>query len=126
MDALELQLILDEAYQKSFLDKIEFLTEKDKEYKRSDFFKFTKIPLLTLYEKFDMYKTRKTGLADEFAEFIAQIDTEQVTEKIAEFIESAEQNKKIVETLNDIIENFNYQKIIDVAAEVQEELNKLK
>lgn len=126
MDTLELQLILDEAYQKSFLDKIEFLTEKDKEYKRSDFFKLTKIPLLTLYEKFDMYKTRKKGLADEFAEFIAQIDTEQVTEKIAEFIESAEENKKIVETLNDIIENFNYQKIIDVAAEVQEELNKLK
>jgi hypothetical protein len=126
MDNLELQLILEDAYKKTFLDKIEFLVEHDREYKKSEFFKLTKIPLLTLYEKFDQYKTKSITIVDEFIEFIQSIDTDMVAEKVADFITSAEQNKKIVDTINDIIENFNYEKITKIAAEVQEELNKLK
>jgi predicted transcriptional regulator len=126
MDNIQLQLILDEAYSKTFLDKIEFLLEKEKDYKKSEFFRLTKIPLLALYEKFDGYKTRQKNIADEFNDFIYGIDNDLVVQKISEFIEVAEKDKKIVQTLNEIIENFNYEKISEIAEQVQKELNKIK
>lgn len=126
MDNIQLQLILDEAYKKTFLDKIEFLLENEKDYKKSEFFRITKIPLLTLYEKFDIYRSKNRNIADEFNDFIYGIDTEAVVQKISELIDLAEKDKKIVDTLNNIIENFNYEKISEIADKVQGELNKLK
>lgn len=126
MDNIQLQLILEEAYQKTFLDKIEFLLGKEKDYKKSDFFKYTKITLVDLYQKFEVYKSRSRNLADELNDFVEGIDIDRIINFIQEFIAKAEENKPIVDTINSIIENFNYEKISEIATQVQEELSKIK
>lgn len=125
MDNIQLQMILEDAYKRTFLDKIEFLIEQDKDYKKSDFFKKTKIPLLELYKSFDAYKSKGLDLAKEFNDFIEGINVDNVIELLKEFIEALEQDKKISEVINDIIENFNYEKISDIATMIQEEMQKL-
>lgn len=124
MNNIQLQTILNSAYKKTFLDKIEYLMENEKDYKRSEFFKNTKIPLLTLYEKFDIYQSKGFNIIDEFNDFVEGLDMNMVAEKLSDFIDAAEKNKKIVDTINDLINNFNYEKISEIATEIQEELNK--
>ncbi len=126
MDNIQLQLMLEEAYKKTFLDKIEFLFEKEREYKKSEFYRKTKLSLVDLYQNFETYKARSRNLADEFNDFIEGIDTDSIINFIDEFIGKASENKPIVDTLNSIIENFNYEKISEIATQIQEELSKIK
>jgi len=126
MDNIQLQLMLEEAYKKTFLDKIEFLFEKEREYKKSEFYRKTKLSLVDLYQNFESYKAKSRDLADEFNDFIEGVDTNAIINLIEEFIEKASENQPIVDTLNSIIENFNYEKISEIATQVQEELNKIK
>jgi len=125
MDNIQLQLILDEAYTKTFLEKIEFLVENDKNYKKSEFFKNTKIPLLELYKNFEQYKNSQNDLIDEFNDFIEGINIDIVIEKIREFINKVEDDETIVEKLNDFIDNFNVEKVSEYATQIKEELNKV-
>ena len=125
MDNIQLQLVLEEAYKRTFLDKIEYLADQDKEYKKSEFYKKTRIPLFELYQNFDKYKSKGLDLAKEFNDFVEGIDLDNVIELIKEFIEKLEKDEKIVDVLNNLIENFNYEKISEIATVVQEELNKI-
>ena len=125
MNNIQLQLVLEEAYKRTFLDKIEYLTDQDKDYKKSEFYKKTKIPLLELYKNFDAYKSKGLDLAKEFNDFVEGINLDNVMELIKEFIEKLEKDEKIVDVLNNLVENFNYEKISDIATMVQEELNKI-
>lgn len=126
MTNIQIQKILNEALNKSFLDKILFLTEQEREYKKSDFFKTTKIPLLTLHEKYEMYKMKNNQVIEEFNNFIKEIDVDLVTGKLEELVLNLEKNKTIVNMVNDFIENFNYEKVNEYAIQIQEEMNKLK
>lgn len=126
MKNFEIQRALEEGYEKSFLEKIEFIIEKEKEYKKSEFFKNTKISFTTLYEKFEMYQSRNTDIIDEFNKFIQDLDIDMIVEKVSEFLEKAEKDKKIVDVLNDLIDNFNVEKISEYATKIQEELTKVK
>jgi hypothetical protein len=126
MDNIQLQLILEEAYENTFLDRMEFIFEKESEYIKSEFFKKTKISLLDLYEKFESYKTKKLDIIDEFNSFIERLDMDLVVSKISEFLEQAEKDKKIVDVLNDLMDNFSVDKISEYATQIQEELTKVK
>jgi len=126
MDNIQLQLVLEEAYENTFLDRMEFIFEKESEYSKSEFFKKTKISLLDLYEKFESYKTKKLGIIDEFNSFIERLDMDLVVSKISEFLEQAEKDKKIVDVLNDLMDNFSVDKISEYATQIQEELTKVK
>jgi len=125
MDNIQLQLILDEAYKKTFLDTIEFLIEHDKDYKKSEFFKNSKISILELYKNFELYKNSKTAIVDEFNDFIEGINTDIIINKIKEFINNIEDDQTLVEKLNEFIDNFNIEKVGEYATQIKEELNKV-
>jgi hypothetical protein len=126
MDNIQLQLVLQRAYDKSFLDKIEFLIEQEKEYKRSEFFKLSRIPLLTLYEKFDQYTRSRELVVDQFNAFVEGIDSEGVVKKLGDILEKIEEEKRIVDILNDLVENFNVEKVSEYATQIQEAAKSLK
>jgi type I restriction-modification system DNA methylase subunit len=126
MDNIQLQLVLQKAYNKSFLDKIEYLIEQEKEYKRSEFFKLARIPLLTLYEKYDQYTRSREFIADQFNEFVDAIDSENVVKKLGDILEEIEKEKRIVDILNDLVENFNVEKVSEYATQIQEAAKSLK
>ena len=126
MKNFEIQMTLEEAYEKPFLEKVEFIIEKEKDYKKSEFFKNTKISFATLYEKFEMYQSRNTDIIDEFNKFVQDLDIDIIVQKVSEFLEKAEKDKKIVDVLNDLIDNFNVDRISEYATKIQEELTKVK
>lgn len=129
MNKLEIQLMLEEAADFNFLSAIEFLSSKEKEYTRSDFYKSTKIPLMVLFEKFVGYsqlKSRELELADRINEFVKAIDVVSITDIIVDFIEEAEKREPIVNLLNDLIENFNYEKLSEHSEELAKAIDKIK
>jgi hypothetical protein len=126
MDNIQLQQILQKAYEETFLSRMELLVESDKEYKKSDFFKNTKISLFDLYNQYETYLANKNMIIDEFNAFIEKLDTEIVVQKISEFLTDIEKDKKIVEILNDIIEYFSTEKVSEYATMIQEAIDKIK
>jgi hypothetical protein len=81
MDNLELQMLLDELYTESFLESIEMIYEKESEYKKSSFYKQTKIPLIQLYEKYFQYRMLNYSMQEKFNDFIKEIDAKQIIDK---------------------------------------------
>jgi hypothetical protein len=79
MTQIELQQLLDNIYELSFLESILLIQEKDSLYKKSDFFKQTKIPLVNLYEKYFIYMNSKYSIEDKLNDFITKIDIDILT-----------------------------------------------
>ena len=126
MTNIQLQELLEEAYESTFLQSIELLMKNEKDYKQSNFFKQTKIPLTILYEKFFQYKKSSMPLFDEIAKAISNLDVDVLVNKLEEFIVKAEEKERIVDTLNQIIENFNYEALIKQGEEVMKNFNKIQ
>jgi hypothetical protein len=80
MDNLTLQILLDDLYNESFLNSIEIIYEKELEYKKSSFYKQTKIPLIQLYEKYFQYRTLQYSMQEKLNDFIKRIDIKQMIE----------------------------------------------
>jgi hypothetical protein len=80
MDNLQLQNLLDDLYNESFLDSIEIIYEKESLYKKSNFYKQTKISLAQLYEKYFQYRMLNYSMQEKFNDFIAEIDTKKMIE----------------------------------------------
>jgi hypothetical protein len=126
MDNIQLQQILQKAYEETFLSRMELLVDSDKDYKKSEFFKNTKISLFDLYNQYETYLANKNMIIDEFNAFIEKLDTEIVVEKLSEFLTDIEKDKKIVDILNDIIEYFSTEKVSEYATMIQEAIDKIK
>lgn len=129
MTKLEIQLLLEKAAEETFLDAIELITSKEKEYSRSEFYKKCKIPLSILFEKFIGYHAllqKQESFSDKINDFIRALDTDAIVNFIEEFIEEAEKRQPIVDLLNELVENFNYEKISEQNKELADIINKLK
>lgn len=126
MDNILLQQILQKAYNETFLSRMELLIETDKDYKKSEFFKNTKISLFDLYNQYETYLANKNMIIDEFNAFVEELDTEVLVKKLSDFLADIEKDKKIVEILNDIIEYFSTEKVSEYASLIQEAVDKIK
>lgn len=126
MDNILLQQILQKAYNETFLSRMELLVESDKDYRKSEFFKNTKISLFDLYSQYETYLANKNMIIDEFNAFVEKLDTEILVQKLSQFLEDIEKDKKIVEILNDIIEYFSTEKVSEYASLIQEAVDKIK
>jgi hypothetical protein len=52
MNTTEIYYFLETVYDANFLEAIEIIVEEEPKYKKSEFYKKTKVPLLTLCEKY--------------------------------------------------------------------------
>jgi hypothetical protein len=78
MNNLDIQSLLNELYDKPFLELIEALSQKESEYKKTSFYKQTKIPLALLFEKYLQHKTLQYSLKEQVKDFIEEVDFENV------------------------------------------------
>lgn len=133
----EIQKLLEEIYELPFLLKVEKIFEEEKKYKKSDFYKNYKIPLINLYEKFEAYQRANKNLKEELdtwietiveklTVFIQEADTDLIASKIGEFLESIEANEKVTEFINNLLENFDVKQLEKLAQDFEEGVKNLK
>jgi hypothetical protein len=123
MDLLELQMLLEEIYELPFLLKIESIFERDRDYKKSEFYKNYKIPLTTLYEKYEVYQRASL---DKITSFINNADTEVIVSKIRELLDSIEKEEGVKELINKLLERFDVDQIKKLTEQFQEDIAKIK
>jgi len=126
MTKLQIQQLLEKAYSSHFLNSIELLVEKESEYKKSDFFKQTKIQLFTLYEKFFVYQESKYSLSNKIDEFINDIDTEKLELLVVDLLERINKNSRIGELMAQLLKNFNLDALLADSTKLQTMLADLK
>ena len=126
MTKLELQQLLEEAYSSFFLDSIELLAAKEAEYRKSDFFKKTKLSLSVLYKQYFIYQQSKYGLSNKIDEFINEIDTEKLEELLIGVVEKLSTNDKLNSIINKFAERFDLKSLIENSEELQTILKNFK
>lgn len=122
----EIQMLLEKANSDSFLGSIIVLKEKEKEYKKSEFYRISKIPLLVLYQNYAMYAQNKQGMASKIDDIINNIDGEIVVNKIEDILEQLGGSEKVVKLLDSILENFNVDSILKQGEEFKDAVSTLK
>lgn len=80
MNQIEILTLLEEIYELPFLESILKIQENSIDYKKTEYFKITKIPLSDLYEKYFFYRNSKYSFDEKMNEFITNIDIDQLTE----------------------------------------------
>lgn len=115
----EINEILFTAYRMRFLESVEYLYSKQKEYKRSEFYKKTHIPLSVLYQNFFAYKKSGENLFTQFEDFFMEIDSELVTEKIEEILTKIQESEKIGEFFDGLVEQLDIEKLQKYSKELE-------
>lgn len=126
MTTLEIQLFLDELTEKSFLEAILEIKTKEREYKGTDFFKTTKIPLMTLYEKYLQYTTLSADRVEELALAIESMDLTRFSDQLANLILQTLDNNSIQEKIEGFTKDFDLEKLIEQNEDLEELIDKLK
>lgn len=126
MTNLQIQMMLEKAYKETFLDKILFLKEQEIQYKKSSFFKQTKISLMELYKNFDIYTTQKLGLTYKLEDFINNTDFDKLGEEVIIFLQKIVEDERFEGFLNKIIESFDFEIIKKQSEELDKVLKTMK
>jgi hypothetical protein len=126
MTNLQIQMMLEKAYKQTFLDKILFLKEQEIQYKKSSFFKQTKISLMELYKNFDIYTTQKLGLTYKLEDFINNTDFDKLGEEVITFLQKIVEDERFEGFLNKIIESFDFEIIKKQSEELDKVLKTMK
>jgi ABC-type amino acid transport substrate-binding protein len=116
MNKLEIFKLLEEAYDEAFLDSILLIGENKKEYKKSDFYKTTRIPFLQLYKMY--YEKRKAdyGIVEQFDFWLRNLNEDTLEQKIAGVLKKLKED----EDLKEIFDSFS----LEGAEKEREELEK--
>jgi len=133
----EINILLEEIYELPFLLKVEKISESERDYRKSDFYKTHKIPLATLYEKFEMHQSLNRDIKNDLeiwldrilsklTDTIYNIDTDLLADKIEEFMDSLGNNERIVEFIVELLEKFDIKKIEELANRFEQEAKKFK
>lgn len=126
MNNLELQILLDELYEESFLDSIEIIYKKDPGYKKSNFYKQTKIPLIQLYEKYFQYRVLQYSIQEKFNDFIGKIDINQMIETALNWLENFENTERVNQLIGKVLENFDLKNLGEESEELKSLLEQFK
>lgn len=123
MTRYDIQLLLEEAAKSTFLGAVDLLQQKEGEYKKSNFYKINKIPLLILFEnyaKWDSFQTKINPLNN----FVDEFDTTKIVSKIKEIFEKLSEDEAIREFFSELSKNFDYEQIKEMGDEVMKSIQK--
>lgn len=126
MTQLELHTLLQETYQSSFLDSILLLTKQEQNYKKSEFYKATRVPLLELYKTYYQYMKSEYGIEEKIKDIIENFDVKLLQNKIEDLVQNLEKSPKFKDFLNTIVEKFNLQDLMDQSEELKESLSSIQ
>lgn len=126
MTKIEIQQLLEEAKDKNFLSSIELLTINESNYKKSDFYKQTRIPLLSLYEKYFVYHESKYSVSEKINQFLYDFDNDELADKIVDTFEKLQKNERIIKFISKVLEKFDLDAILKDGDSIREIATKLK
>lgn len=126
MDLLQIQGMLEKAYNLTFLEAIEMLSKERKKYEKSEFYKESRIPLLKLYESYFAYTQQRYGIFNKISDIIESIDKNLINEKVTEILETLSENDSVNKFLNEIFEKFNMADLLEQNEELKELIKKVK
>lgn len=126
MNKKELDQLLEVVYGVDFLNGIEILLDEEPKYKKSEFFKKTKIPLMTLYEKYFHWKKLETTIKDELLSFVYNLDEDIIIKTLTSMIKKIESSDEVKAILTSITSSFDTADLKNLSEELQETVSKLK
>lgn len=126
MTNLELQMMLDNLANAGFLEAILKIQEKEKEYEESDFFKTTRISLMTLFERYLKYVELKTDLVGDLIERLQHADLEGLKKQAMGIFSSLLDSEQISNMFEDASKEFDIKKIQEENKELSELIEKLR
>lgn len=122
----ELKQLLQRASRQSFLEAIEIIYENEAQYKKSAFFKKTRIPLLQLYQNFYSWEKAEFNILDELKHELENFDVQKIVDFAAKAVEAINESPEISEKIKDFLDGFNLQALDGLLVDIQEELSKTK
>jgi hypothetical protein len=126
MTNLEIQLLLEQAYEETFLGSVELLVAKSKEYMRSSFYKNTKIDLPDLFQKYFLWKKSQENTFDALINSLNNVDTKILIEKATVFAEELVENKKFKALLDKLLDTLDYNKLSKYSEDLNTKITSLK
>lgn len=126
MEKLDIQLMLDKAYNMDYLEMIEFISEEEKEYKVSDFYKKTKMPIFELCKNYFIYREQRYDFAERLNKMIENIDTDYLAKKIDNLFAQVEQGDSVNKFLEKIYNAFDIKQLLDNGEELKNLFNSIK
>ena len=126
MTKFELDKILKDASRLGFIEAIELIKFNEPAYKKSDFFKIHKIPLLQLYKEYFMWDKAQRDLVLEFSEYVKNFDYQLIIDKLLEFLKEINENPEIMEKIEGLVEKFDPKALDGMMDGLQREIAKLK
>lgn len=118
--------LLQEASKKEFLDAIQLIKLNEKAYKKSKFFKDTRIPLLPLYQQYYGWQKSKMNILEQLSKDIKDFDVNVILDKIIEVLNSINNDPEVMEKINEFIEKFDPKSLNGLLENLQEEVAKIK
>lgn len=121
----EIKILLEELEGLDFLPLMEKIFEEEREYKKSLFFKKTRISLSQLFRDFTSWKRNQTSL---FKKIIKEIEENEdvILERIHSIIDKANSDPDIVGGIQNLIGDFNLEELEEYTQELKGEIENLK
>lgn len=126
MEKLEIQLMLDKAYEMDYLEMIEFISGEEKNYSKSDFYKKTKMPIFELYKNYFIYREQRYNFAERLNKMIENIDTDYLAKKIDNLFAQVEQGDSVNKFLDKIYKAFDVNELLKNGDELKTLFNSIK
>jgi hypothetical protein len=126
MNNLQLYGLLDEIYKANFLESIELIQEKTPEYKKSDFFKKTKLPLETVYEKYFYYMNANYSFDEKVEQFVNGIDPEVLSDIFIKAVEYIQNNEEFMKKVESFVSSFDVENLQKQNDEIEKLTKNLK
>jgi hypothetical protein len=126
MTNIEIQLLLEQAYEETFLGSVQLLVDKTKDYMRSSFYKNTKIDLPDLFQKYFIWKKSQENTFDTLINSFNNVDTKVLIEKATVFAEELIKNEKFKGLLDKVLDTLDYNKLSEFSEELNTKITSLK
>lgn len=126
MTEMDIILLLEEIKEALYLDKILIIKQNEKKYKKSDFFKATRVPLMQLALGYETYYERRYNAPKMVENAIRGMGSDVIAEKIVESFNLALQDDSIKTIINNVGEFFDYKNIQESAEELKTNIQSLK
>ncbi len=126
MNTTEIYYFLETVYDANFLEAIEIIVEEEPKYKKSEFYKKTKVPLLTLCEKYFYWRKNENSLRDELMSFVYNLDEDTVVKTLTNLIKKLESSEDVQRIISMIAESLDPNDLKDISEEFKQTVNKLK
>lgn len=117
----EIYSLFEKLAEQPILERILILQTNEARYKKSDFYKVARIPLVELYKNYLELEKLSQTFSQKFDSFIKGIDEETVVSKIVNILDKLENEDKVQLFLEKLIGSFDISKL----NLNQEELTKL-